>query len=360
MKIGGWAPHELHDHEIDEVARDQAEGVRLAYVAATRARDLLVVPALGDEPWEGGWIAPLTRALYPPIEARRTAARGAGCPSFKSKDTVLQRPNEETAAPSTVAPGAHAFSAGGYSVVWWDPGPGGGLALGVRPMFGVRRDDLIVKDVPRHVIADGRTKYDQWCIARAAARAEGATPTLHVHTAKEWADGEVAGDAEQPLVAVVTIADTTGADRVGGAAFGVLVHGILAQAPFDATAQHLEDLAAVQARVLGLSDGDAAAATKVVSRVLSHGIIARAKAAEGRGQCRRETPITWSMTDGRLVEGVVDLAFEEPDGWVVVDYKSDRVLAVEGEERYRRQIALYASAIRRATGKAASGVLVRI
>ena len=55
MKIGGWAPHELHEHEAEEVARDQAEGVRLAYVAATRARDLLVVPALGDEPWEGGW-----------------------------------------------------------------------------------------------------------------------------------------------------------------------------------------------------------------------------------------------------------------------------------------------------------------
>ncbi|MBZ5560438.1 MAG: UvrD-helicase domain-containing protein, partial [Acidobacteriia bacterium] len=42
-KIGGWAPHELHEHEQEEVARDEAEGVRLAYVAATRARDLLVV-----------------------------------------------------------------------------------------------------------------------------------------------------------------------------------------------------------------------------------------------------------------------------------------------------------------------------
>ena len=71
MKIGGWAPHELHEHEAEEVARDQAEGVRLAYVAATRARDLLVVPALGDEPWEGGWFSPLNRALYPPIASRR-------------------------------------------------------------------------------------------------------------------------------------------------------------------------------------------------------------------------------------------------------------------------------------------------
>ena len=33
-----------------EVARDEAEGVRVAYVAATRARDLLVVCAVGDLP----------------------------------------------------------------------------------------------------------------------------------------------------------------------------------------------------------------------------------------------------------------------------------------------------------------------
>src|SRR5205823_11896966 len=30
MKIGGWAPSELHEHEAEEVARDEAEGVRLA------------------------------------------------------------------------------------------------------------------------------------------------------------------------------------------------------------------------------------------------------------------------------------------------------------------------------------------
>src|SRR6185295_15661458 len=29
MKIGGWAPYELHEHEAGEVARDQAEGVRV-------------------------------------------------------------------------------------------------------------------------------------------------------------------------------------------------------------------------------------------------------------------------------------------------------------------------------------------
>jgi len=78
IKLGGWAPHELYEHGAFEVARDQAEGVRLAYVAATRARDLLVVPTLGDEPWDGGWFSPLNRALYPP------SARAVTRPAVRS------------------------------------------------------------------------------------------------------------------------------------------------------------------------------------------------------------------------------------------------------------------------------------
>src|SRR5438093_7956488 len=109
MKIGGWAPHELHDHEADEVARDQAEGVRLAYVAATRARDLLVVPVLGDGAWEGGWFGPLNRALYPPIASRRASTRGPTCPALKSKDTVLERPGRATAGARTVRLGQPRF-----------------------------------------------------------------------------------------------------------------------------------------------------------------------------------------------------------------------------------------------------------
>ena len=53
MSLAGWAPAELREHEPLEVARDEAEGVRLAYVAATRARDLLVVSAVGDVPFGG-------------------------------------------------------------------------------------------------------------------------------------------------------------------------------------------------------------------------------------------------------------------------------------------------------------------
>src|SRR4029077_2948581 len=154
-----------------------------AYVAATRARDLLVVPVVGDDPWDGGWLSPLNRALYPPLASRRAGSRGPKCPPFKSKDSVLLRPNDGVAGPSTMCPGQHTFAdAGGFPVVWWDPSV---LDLDKKPTLGVRRDDLIVKDVPKHVVADGRAKYDAWQLARHDARAAGVTPALSRHTVRE-------------------------------------------------------------------------------------------------------------------------------------------------------------------------------
>jgi len=376
VKIGGWAPHDLYEHEAEEVARDQAEGVRLAYVAATRARDLLVVPALGDAPWEGGWLGSLNRALYPALASRRAPTRGPNCPPFKSKDSVLERPDGEAAGPSTVCPGQHTFEPGGYSVVWWDPST---LSLGAKPPFGVRREELIVKDVPKAVVADGRGRYDRWQLARADARAAGSAPSLIVETTREWAARLAAPDrearrpgglrqpADDPRLAVdaasivmAHVARVDDPDRPRGAGFGSLVHAVLARVPFEADRSATAALSAVEARILGLEDDDAAAASSVVGRVLAHDVSVRARAAEARGACRRETPITYLLPDGTLLEGIVDLAFEQDGAWTVVDYKTDREVATLGEEQYRRQVALYASAIAQATGAPCDGIVLVI
>jgi ATP-dependent exoDNAse (exonuclease V) beta subunit len=369
IRLGGWSPHELHEHEAEEVLRDEAEGVRLAYVAATRARDVLVVPAVGDAPWDGGWLSPLNSALYPPMEARRTSARGPKCPAFRSKDTVLARPNDEPAMPATVCPGRHEFPRG-YSVVWWEPGA---LTLGLTPAAGVRRDDLIVKDVARDVVADGRTRYDAWKLARIRARERGETPSIRVRTVREFA-----ADPEEPPGSPATLRSDRreifdreiavvgasllprDADRPSGPAFGTLVHAVLARAPFDASRAALEEIAALEARILAVDQDEAVSAAGIAERVLAHELLARARRADGLGACRRETPVTLTLEDGTLVEGVIDLAFEEDGEWTVVDYKTDREIAAAGEEQYRRQLAAYASAISRATGRPASGILVRI
>jgi ATP-dependent exoDNAse (exonuclease V) beta subunit len=359
LKIGGWTPHDVLQHEAEEVERDRAEGVRLAYVAATRARDLLVVPALGDGPWEGGWFEPLNAALYPPRERRRQAARGPKCPAFKSKDSVLERPNDETAGPDTVCPGAHAFEEG-YSVVWWDPGA---LVLGARPPFGVRREELIVKDVARDTVAEGRRRYDTWRLAREQARAAGATPSLRAVTVREWAESVLSTDDAGLLTvapADIVIVNVSGPSRSSGTSFGVLVHAVLARARFGAGRHELDNVAAVEARLLGLDEMTAESAAAVVERVWSHELIAKAGRADADGRCRRETPISMVLAEGSLVEGFVDLAFEDDGVWTVVDYKTDRELEAAGEERYRRQVALYATAIARATGSPAKGILLRV
>ncbi len=366
IKLGGWAPRELFDHEEEEVARDKEEGVRLAYVAATRARDLLVVPALGDEAWDGGWFSPLNRALYPSLSARRSGERAQNCPSFRSKDSVCQRPNDEPAGPSTVCPGL--FDMDGYSVVWWDPNA---LELDKKPPFGVRREDLIVKDVGKNVVADGRSTYDRWLLARADARDAGAIPSITVQTVHERiesvADQLVARTGETSDFRLQTfqlqtldLRDPSTADRSTGVGFGVLVHELLALADFGSTVDELLALARIQTKLLALEDDDAVAAAQAVHRVLQHDLLRRARNADARGACRRETPLTSTTADGVLVEGVVDLAFEEGGIWTVVDYKTDREMLTLGEERYRRQIAMYASAISDATGRPARGVLLRI
>ena len=113
LKLGGWAPMDLLRHDPEESAKDRAEAERLAYVAATRARDVLVVPVIGDEAYEGGWLSPLTPAVYPAEEARRNPRPAARCPAFPSKDSVMNRPDGDPARPSTVAPGEYRFGGSG-------------------------------------------------------------------------------------------------------------------------------------------------------------------------------------------------------------------------------------------------------
>jgi len=53
-----------------------------------------------------------------------------------------------------------------------------------------------------------------------------------------------------------------------------------------------------------------------------------------------------------LVQGVIDCAFREGDGWILVDYKTDRVEDVEAFiDVYSPQLRWYAEALRELTGK---------
>ena len=356
LKLGGWAPIDLLLHDPEEAARDRAESERLAYVAATRARDVLIVPAIGDGPYDGGWLDPLMPAIYPPDATRRAPDRAIGCARFISKDTVLARPNGDPAGSHTVAPGAFTVSGTPYSVVWWDPRA---LHLGAASSFGLRRDDLIVKTGDMFAVQERLAEYERWRAERTATIVQGSRETIRVKTATAWA-AEMAqsglDDAllDVPAIQVIELAES--ADRPRGPRFGTLVHAILATVPLDAEVPGIEGFASMHSRIFAAPAAETAAAAQVVRDVLAHEILARARRSPS---VRRETPVSWVQEDGTLVEGVLDLAFEEAGGTVVIDFKTDHELSA-GESRYRLQLRQYVGAVARATARPASGVLFRV
>ena len=386
LRLGGWQPLELLDHEHAEVQRDREEGIRLAYVAATRARDLLVVPAVGDGPHEGGWTSPLHRAIYPPVEHRRVPVQAPGCPPF-GRDSVLDRPDGDPALPDTVSPGLYRFevdtdgdvetmarviefptpadppvSGAGvdpaerptYPVVWWDPGT---LRLDIDAHFGIRQEELLSKDTPDDVVEADLDTYRTWRRSRDTTVARAAEPSLVVETVTERAEGGGAC----PRVDVIRLPTAT--DRPSGIRFGSLVHAVLATVPFDGTVEPI-DVAQLHGRTLGATLDEITSTAAVVTQTLAHPLLKRAQAAMRRGQCRREVPVAARDDDGTLVEGVVDLAFLDVDDgargtWTVVDFKTDRELDI-ALDVYKRQVAIYADMITQATGQPALPVLIRV
>jgi ATP-dependent exoDNAse (exonuclease V) beta subunit len=354
LKLGGWAPIDLLLHGAEEAARDKAEAQRLAYVAATRTRDLLVIPAIGDGPYEGGWLEPLMSAIYPAEADRRKPMKAPGVPGFKSKDTVLNRPDGDPANSKTVAPGT--FAQGIYTVTWWDPSV---LHLGASAPFGLRRDDLIVKTGDLFGVDERLADYERWKEGRAGVLAEAARPAVRVQTATTLAAeaARLGIDTVMTEAAEIQLIELQGATgRPRGARFGTLVHAVLATLPLDASRELIERGVTTQARILNAGADETAAAVDVVSAVLRHDLLGRARAARS---VKRETPVTWLQDDGTLIEGVLDLAFDEEHATVVVDFKTDHELAA-GEARYRAQLRQYVQAVTRATGRPATGVLFRV
>jgi ATP-dependent exoDNAse (exonuclease V) beta subunit len=362
VKIGGWSPLDLQEHNNEEAKRDEAEGVRLAYVAATRARDLLIVPAVGDGPYAKGWIRPLNRALYPPRQMWQSPSPARGVPLFKGKQTIMPDARADgQPVDDTIRPGTYLLndpeSGEPYSVVWWDP-----LLLQHAPddARGLRREELISKSATSEQVAADRAKYDRWREGRAATQAAGSAVSLRVATATEAAE-KTTVDA-----GAITIEDAGfGVMRPSGKRFGTLVHALLATLPLDADRADVDELAAMHAKLFGATDEERDGAADLAVKLLQHPRLAEARASEAAGRrVWREAPVTLRLNDGKsdtaeIVDGQVDLAYETEQGWIVVDFKTD-IEMVNAQDAYKQQVALYCEAVTRATGQPAKGVLLRV
>ena len=202
-------------------------------------------------------------------------------------------------------------------------------------------------------------EYERWRAEREQLVEQGSVPSLRVQTATSWAAEAAALGIDDAIasasgIEVVHIAGAEGRPR--GARFGTLVHAILAIVPLDASEEIIRRTAEVQARIINSPIEEVIAATHAVRTVLQHELMARARSSS---RVRRETPITWTQNDGTLIEGVLDLAFDEQDLTTVVDFKTDHELSA-GEARYRAQLQKYIDAVAAATDRRVAGVLFKV
>ena len=331
----GWAGARdlARPSDWDAMARvesrfDAAEGVRLLYVAVTRAKEELIVARWPDKPDESPW-----RALHSWLDNRAEVLELEPRPAS---------PREGLEATATDIGRVTAQAASSIAAM--------------RAPSYVHRS---VTDVAKATLGEERTREPErtpvapveefrgfsWGSAvhgalAAAARAPGVEPLRATCRDLLVEHGRPLDDHGEPL----EVDELTGLVRAVQASElwtrAIRAERVLSEVSFSvpgwtlAAAQDAEDTGPARApaarRQLDLFGGEA---TPVSTR--------DERSADQAG----EPPV--------VLEGVIDLVFREAGGWVVADYKTDVGTDPEfagREHAYRRQVDLYAEAWSKLTG----------
>jgi ATP-dependent helicase/nuclease subunit A len=279
---GGCQPPGWDGLVKKEEGRARAEMRRLLYVAATRARDWLVVPKPPADASAGDFWRDLSSRL----------------PAATDGD-VLVLDADTLAAPSPA-------TRSDFLVL---EGAGGKDAVAARWETARRR---LLEDA----------SHRPFIPASVTDAAQSTTPL----------------DAARPGSAT-------------GREFGRLVHQLLEWVAFgDGAAESVRSMAEALAPSFGLAPEIARRAGEHAARALALPVIDRARRAE---RVWRELPLAFT-DEGRLVEGIVDLVFEEDGQLVVVDYKSDAIgddLAILRADAHKEQLRLYGRGLVQALGR---------
>ena len=336
QRLLGCAPQELIDAAEHEAKEDVEEGVRVAYVAATRRARPAGGCALGEEERADGWLSPLNDALYPPRDRWRVAGASPGCPKFGNR-TVLNRPPDQPEEVS-VHPGLHRPKAGTHDVVWFDPAV---LKLRTERSEGVENQQVL-KGSPEQA-AEGLARYHAWKSRRDGRNTAGRVPRYRLAIAETHGPAE---EAEAIVVEILSLPAAPG--RPKGKRFGRVVHHILQHA---GRAEEVEAAGVVAARKCGAREAEMQAAADAARAALE----AIEKAIPAGATRYRELPVMVRLDDDTLIEGRIDLAWSSGTSWTVVDFKTDRMA-----KREVAQLQLYGLALQRATGLPARGLVLEI
>ncbi len=328
---------ETGDHaelETNEKAREEAETIRLLYVAATRAGDMLVVPRT---PREGSYFGLIKAHLV------ESGAGGDGEAGAAGDGVGGTGPSPRSAHVRDLS------------------------VSSLPPLRGKPRPFTRFAEPSREAAAKAARERAEWIAARERLLAEAAKGPLVLAPSRLAAEAR-----EEPPSAMAVgleIPDASGAaagapvepgapgaqsrDRL--LLFGQAFHRIMELADLSG-ARPPGGLAESVAAELGIEDA-AGELERVASAALQSDIIRRAARA---ARCFREAPfaVPW---EGNFIEGRIDLLFEENGRWTLVDYKTDDVAARDLDGRiaaYRPQAAAYALALKTLGIECSGGIVL--
>ncbi len=169
--------------------------------------------------------------------------------------------------------------------------------------------------------------------------------------------------------------DNTGSGKLNAATKGTILHKLMRFINTEAV-RNGGDIIAETDKLIGMKMFEEYSADNVrktaeefgsgIMTFASSDICKAAEAAADRGRAECEKPIVFAVpatensSDYALVQGKIDLMFEEDDGWVVLDYKTERSdmpdsesRASEAKDKHGFQLTSYSSALE------ASGIKVK-
>jgi len=305
-------------HERTAVAFRAAEQERLRYVAATRAMEELVVALEKDRsPWApfADWLRDrgdrLSAAVRPRPERRTVEATAEALRAEVVRvDTERRRLALPTYRAAAVTARVKAVDAGA------PPAPSA-----TEPDALPRGIDVARADAQERSAARGEGRGTEWGSA--------------VHGALESAGRGASGDTLRQTCRTLLLAAERPTDDGGE--------------PIE-----LDELLDIVATVRASPLWQRAESARASGRLVVEVPFAIGLSAAEYGAIDGDAAGADEAAAVEIVEGVIDLAFDDGDGWIIADYKSDAAgpdVAPEVLARYRAQVDLYAAAWKRLTGE---------
>jgi ATP-dependent exoDNAse (exonuclease V) beta subunit len=308
--------------QAERSERDRHEAYRLLYVAASRARDHLIISGSVNRPEPHGWLELL---LGPVLEG--------GAPSGTHVTRASEAPARRRPPPRAVV-----ASAAPVAAAWMD------TRFEHHPYEPLSSPSRLVG-----LLAEAAG-------SAAEAESEATEPWAAGESGLGFEQGWQPGEAEDAVGAgapgSAAVGDLPGRGRV----IGTLVHFAISQ-DWGADDDELLDSLRAQEVMFPYSPEQHEELLAEV-RDLLRGYQAMLGVAlpplDARASDRAEVPL--AVRGGATVwEGVIDRLYQVDGRWIIDDYKTDRVVR---PERYHLQLGLYLHAVERAIGTRPVGRLV--